>query len=67
LLRRDSCRSNAASSIAGIGRLAQTLGVSAAAYWLFKSRDELLDELLKDWVNTNTQPFEEILMPSTKA
>lgn len=45
-----------------IGRLAQTLGVTRGGfYWLFKSRDELLDELLKDWVNTNTRPFEEIL------
>ena len=45
-----------------IGRLAQTLGVTRGGfYWLFKSRDELLDELLKDWVNTNTHPFEEIL------
>ena len=45
-----------------IGRLAQTLGVTRGGfYWLFKSRDELLEELLKDWVNTNTRPFEEIL------
>ena len=45
-----------------IGRLAQALGVTRGGfYWLFKSRDELLDELLKDWVNTNTRPFEKAL------
>ena len=45
-----------------IGRLSETLGVTRGGfYWLFKSRDELLSELLLDWQRTNTRPFEKIL------
>ena len=47
-----------------IGRLSETLDVTRGGfYWLFKSRDELLNELLKDWEQTNTHPFEKILKP----
>lgn len=36
--------------------LAKTLGVSRSSfYWYFKNRDDILDHLLKHWVNTNTQ------------
>jgi AcrR family transcriptional regulator len=45
-----------------IGRLAETLNVTRGGfYWLFKTRDELLSELLLDWQRTNTLPFERIL------
>jgi len=50
-----------------IGRLSEALNVTRGGfYWLFKSRDDLLHELLKDWERTNTQPFERILMPEHK-
>lgn len=45
-----------------IGRLAESLNVTRGGfYWLFSSRDDLLDELLEDWKKTNTLPFEKIL------
>jgi AcrR family transcriptional regulator len=45
-----------------IGRLAESLNVTRGGfYWLFSSREELLDELLQDWKRTNTRPFEKIL------
>lgn len=45
-----------------IGRLSETLNVTRGGfYWMFKSRDDLLAELLKDWEKTNTRPFEKIL------
>jgi AcrR family transcriptional regulator len=45
-----------------IGRLAESLNVTRGGfYWLFSSRDDLLDELLEDWKKTNTLPFERIL------
>lgn len=45
-----------------IGRLAESLNVTRGGfYWLFSSRDDLLDELLEDWKRTNTLPFEKIL------
>jgi AcrR family transcriptional regulator len=35
---------------------AQTLGVSRSSfYWYFKSRQDLLDQLLDHWRNTNTR------------
>ena len=47
-----------------IGRLSEILNVTRGGfYWLFKSRDDLLNELLKDWEHTNTRPFEKILKP----
>ncbi|MFC1796451.1 TetR/AcrR family transcriptional regulator [Pseudomonadota bacterium] len=47
-----------------IARLSETLNVTRGGfYWLFKSRDDLLNELLKDWERTNTRPFEKILKP----
>jgi AcrR family transcriptional regulator len=50
-----------------IGRLSEALNVTRGGfYWLFKSRDDLLNELLKDWERTNTRPFERILMPEHK-
>ncbi len=45
-----------------IGRLSEALGVTRGGfYWLFKSREDLLSELLKNWEKTNTRPFEKIL------
>lgn len=45
-----------------IGRLAESLNVTRGGfYWLFSSRDDLLDELLEDWIKTNTLPFEKLL------
>jgi AcrR family transcriptional regulator len=50
-----------------IGRLSETLNVTRGGfYWLFKSRDELLSELLMDWQRTNTRPFEKILTSEHK-
>lgn len=40
--------------------LAQKLGVSRSSfYWYFKSRQELLDQLLEHWRNTNTKAIVE--------
>ena len=45
-----------------IGRLSETLNVTRGGfYWLFKSREDLLSELLKHWKKTNTRPFEKLL------
>jgi len=45
-----------------IDRLAKSLDVTRGGfYWLFKSRDDLLEELLEDWRSSNTKPFEKIL------
>jgi AcrR family transcriptional regulator len=50
-----------------IGRLSENLNVTRGGfYWLFKSRDDLLKELLRDWERTNTRPFERILLPHHK-
>ncbi len=50
-----------------IGRLAESLNVTRGGfYWLFSSRDDLLDELLEDWKRTNTLPFEKILNTEEK-
>jgi AcrR family transcriptional regulator len=41
-----------------IDRLAKACGVTRGGfYWRFKSRDDLLDQLLKDWRTSNTSPF----------
>lgn len=41
-----------------VDRLAKDLGITRGSfYWFFKSREELLDELLKDWEHSNTQPL----------
>lgn len=43
-------------------RLSEKLNVTRGAfYWLFKSREDLLSEVLKHWERNNTRPFEEIL------
>jgi len=45
-----------------IGRLSEALGVTRGGfYWLFKSREDLLSEVLKHWEHTNTRPFEKLL------
>jgi AcrR family transcriptional regulator len=45
-----------------IERLSEALNVTRGGfYWLFKSRNDLLNELLQHWERTNTRPFEEIL------
>jgi AcrR family transcriptional regulator len=50
-----------------IGRLAESLDVTRGGfYWLFNSRDQLLDDLLNDWKKTNTLPFEKILQTEGK-
>lgn len=41
-----------------IDRLAKACGVTRGGfYWRFRSRDDLLDQLLKDWRTNNTTPF----------
>jgi AcrR family transcriptional regulator len=50
-----------------IDRLAKSLDVTRGGfYWLFKSRDDLLEELLEDWRQSNTKPFEKILTAEHK-
>jgi AcrR family transcriptional regulator len=50
-----------------IGRLAESLNVTRGGfYWLFSSRDDLLEDLLEDWKKTNTLPFEKILKTEGK-
>ncbi|MDX8356511.1 TetR/AcrR family transcriptional regulator [Sphingopyxis terrae] len=41
-----------------IDRLARACNVTRGGfYWRFKSREDLLDQLLKDWRTSNTTPF----------
>ena len=48
-----------------INKLAKRLGVSRGGfYWFFKSRKQLLDELLAYWADTSTILFERILQAS---
>jgi AcrR family transcriptional regulator len=48
-----------------INKLAKRLGVSRGGfYWFFKSRKQLLDELLAYWAQTSTILFERILQGS---
>jgi len=50
-----------------IDRLAKSLDVTRGGfYWLFKSRDDLLEDLLEDWQTSNTKPFEKILTAEHK-
>src|SRR4051812_33980614 len=45
-----------------INKLAKRLGVSRGGfYWFFKSRKQLLDELLDYWASSSTQLFERVL------
>ena len=45
-----------------INKLAKRLGVSRGGfYWFFASREQLLDELLKYWVDTSSTLYERIL------
>lgn len=45
-----------------INKLAKRLGASRGGfYWFFKSREQLLDELLAYWVETSTVLFERLL------
>jgi AcrR family transcriptional regulator len=45
-----------------INKLAKRLGVTRGGfYWFFKSRKQLLEELLTYWANTGTQLFERVL------
>jgi AcrR family transcriptional regulator len=47
-----------------INKLANRLGVSRGGfYWFFKSREQLLDELLAHWANSSTMLFEQIVRP----
>jgi len=48
-----------------INKLANRLGVSRGGfYWFFKSREQLLEELLAYWAETSTVLFERILQTS---
>jgi AcrR family transcriptional regulator len=48
-----------------INKLAKRLGVSRGGfYWFFKSREQLLDELLAYWTEASTVLFERILQRS---
>jgi len=50
-----------------IGRLSENLNVTRGGfYWLFKSREDLLNELLEHWERTNTRPFEKMLNTENK-
>ena len=41
-----------------VERIAAKLGVTRGGfYWHFKHRDDLLDEMLRDWEKTNTEAF----------
>ena len=45
-----------------VERLAVALHATRAAfYYHFKNREQLLDELLQDWEENNTRPFENII------
>jgi AcrR family transcriptional regulator len=45
-----------------INKLAKRLGVTRGGfYWFFKSRQQLLDELLTHWAESSTGPFERVL------
>ena len=47
-----------------INKLAKRLRSSRGGfYWFFKSRAQLLDELVADWVQTSTALFERIVQP----
>ncbi len=49
-----------------VDRLAKDLSITRGSfYWFFKSREELLDALLKDWERTNTTPLLESMSDST--
>jgi AcrR family transcriptional regulator len=46
-----------------IDRLAKACNVTRGGfYWRFKSREDLLDQLLQDWKRTNTTPIVDALM-----
>jgi AcrR family transcriptional regulator len=50
-----------------INKLAKRLGISRGGfYWFFKSREQLLDELLAYWTEAGTLLFERILRRSGK-
>ena len=45
-----------------VNKLATRLGASRGGfYWFFRSRQQLLDELLALWVKTSTVQFEKVL------
>src|ERR1700722_20558064 len=45
-----------------INKLAKRLGVTRGGfYWFFKSRQQLLDELLSFWVESSTRVFERVI------
>jgi AcrR family transcriptional regulator len=47
-----------------VKKLARRLGVTRGGfYWFFKSRDQLLDELIKYWADASMQLFERVLEP----
>jgi AcrR family transcriptional regulator len=49
-----------------VNKLAKRLGVSRGGfYWFFKSREQLLDELLAYWVRTSTFLYERLVQDDT--
>src|SRR5580693_7668510 len=49
-----------------INKLANRLGVSRGGfYWFFKSREQLLDELLAHWAKEGAVLFEQVLRSSS--
>jgi AcrR family transcriptional regulator len=45
-----------------VDRLARKLHVTRGSfYWHFKSRDDLLKQLLNHWITNNTEPFKRVL------
>jgi AcrR family transcriptional regulator len=52
-----------------VDRIARECGVTRGGfYWRFRNRADLLDTLLKDWQDTNTQPLVDTLRgPGTPA
>src|SRR5688572_4971061 len=50
-----------------INKLAKRLGVSRGGfYWFFKSREQLLDELLAYWVERSTFLFERLVQDGAR-
>jgi AcrR family transcriptional regulator len=66
--REDWLRAARAELIEGgilavrVGRLARRLSVTRGSfYWHFENHADLLRQLLRDWRDTNTEPFERVL------
>jgi AcrR family transcriptional regulator len=50
-----------------INKLAKRLGVTRGGfYWFFKSREQLLDELISLWAERGTELFERVIQPEKR-